>query len=471
MISIDKLALNFLVMINSVLGVDQLPTGEDWKIKTGWTPCGHSLCLEVTNTELIQQCQNSPESFVIFPQVVHAYTKVESIAVSGAKTVLLELNDRKHERTESFYKEPALSCSRVADSAVSLQWSIKSPSHYFARFSYMPYISEARPFSFFPNVTLHMAMGSFLIFIFLLMLIALRSQIFTEPYRTTCFAFFFTSWYFILGSADYFSISMGMLSSHRFADIFLLIGLLNFWKIIYRYAYLSHADYFFLKWNTFASVLIQVLSNSNDGIQLGTSLIFPVKIIVATKFLVLNFKTLRAEPVPFLCVAIFLLSVINDILVVSGLVSLPLTLPIGILGCFYLMILLVWNDVEKELSNVEQLKSLSSELKSANEKLVVRNREVESLQSSLLSRDRMDQMGKLTTSFAHQFNNILNTIKSGLLLLDIESIPQERKLKSRKGIDKAINFGAELVQGIRLTSQNNQEMRELNLHKMVNTAT
>lgn len=468
---VDKISIWLLTAINSLFGVQTSPVSSSWNINQNWIQCDNSLCFKATSKNIVQQCAKNQDSFIVFPQVVHAYINVESIEKNGNTSRLISQNDPTHKSTESFFKKPVIACHKIPSDTEKIRWSIISPSHYFARFSEEPYLSPYKPISYIFNVVLHNAVGAFFILIFISLLLSLRRKVFIDPYKIPSIAFFLCSWYFILGSADYFYLNINMLNSHKFADIFILTGLLCFWSILKDNGYILRREFQILELNTFISVLIQLLATTNDGVQFGTSLIFPTKLIICSSMLIRNYKNFREKPIPFLCVFIFMLSMINDILVVSGILSSPLLLPIGVSSCFYLMMVLVWEKVEEKISNIEKLKNLSQTLSQKNLELSTRNEEIESLQASLLSRDRMDQMGKLATSFAHQFNNILNTIRSGLMVMELEKVTPERKQKSKDGINKAITFGSQLVGGIRLTSQNNQKTRLVNLFELVQTST
>ncbi|MDD9950436.1 MAG: HAMP domain-containing sensor histidine kinase, partial [Zetaproteobacteria bacterium] len=92
---------------------------------------------------------------------------------------------------------------------------------------------------------------------------------------------------------------------------------------------------------------------------------------------------------------------------------------------------------------------------------------IEALQTDLLTKDRMAQIGMLANGFAHQFANIMNVIVSSSRILARRDLSPERVLKARESIDKAANFGKDLIDGISFSAKQNTEKKYLPLGRLV----
>ncbi|MDD9950186.1 MAG: HAMP domain-containing sensor histidine kinase, partial [Zetaproteobacteria bacterium] len=119
---------------------------------------------------------------------------------------------------------------------------------------------------------------------------------------------------------------------------------------------------------------------------------------------------------------------------------------------------------------LKQVSKSNEELTYANKSLKEQQEHIQSLQSEIISKDRMCQLGILASGFAHQFNNVLNTIKANTQVLALEGLEHEEKNEHIKVINRATGHGADLVKSISLSAQQNQEIRPITLSQIIQSS-
>ncbi|MDD9952415.1 MAG: HAMP domain-containing sensor histidine kinase [Zetaproteobacteria bacterium] len=103
-----------------------------------------------------------------------------------------------------------------------------------------------------------------------------------------------------------------------------------------------------------------------------------------------------------------------------------------------------------------------------NQELEQKNHAIQVLQADMLVKDRMSNLGVLATGFAHQFNNILNTIKMKAMLLERQAGPEAQV--QIQAMYHAITVGADMVESICLSDSQNTVIHPLQVAKFVTSA-
>jgi signal transduction histidine kinase len=141
----------------------------------------------------------------------------------------------------------------------------------------------------------------------------------------------------------------------------------------------------------------------------------------------------------------------------------------------------ILRNLNNELSvKDEELLNANEELKSANESLFEKNSELKSAlkrlqeaQSHLIQSEKMASLGVLTSGVAHELNNPLNFISSGVLFLETyfkENIPEKYEEVKRviEGINAGVQRSSAIVHSLNQYNRSHSfPVSKCNLHDII----
>ena len=233
-----ELAVSFLLLLSSILGINSVPeTPPEWQVNKAWeeTVEGYFI-FSATNHYIIKVCQRYPSHYIEFPSTIHSSTQ---IIINDQILATTSSPDFQH--TRSFYGALIIPCAQLNSATGPLIWQVKSYTKYFAWFKYFPKIVKKYPKANIFNETLNVVATAILLSLSLLYLLLFLDKIPRKKLTLLIFSNFFTAFYFIFNTAEFFGLSITMLVSHKLADSGLWIGLACFTHVL-------HLENLTLKW-------------------------------------------------------------------------------------------------------------------------------------------------------------------------------------------------------------------------------
>jgi len=435
LITIDSLAVSLLLGLSSVLGVRSIPAPvNDWKILKSWTDVDGVQTSSISSNSIIEACKMSPTAFIQVPIIIHG---AHDIFLDDQK--LLSFGDRYFKSNRSFYGAPIVNCGEVV-AGKKFTWVAYSYTKYFARINAYPKIVNNKPISNLVNEILNVIAAGSLIILSVFGFIIAYGKI---PHNLI-FSFFGSnlvlSGYFFFSTISFFGLQQSMLVSHRLADLFAMIGLLlllNTLRVlkIISYRMMWACSPFFL---TACGIII--LANTGDTIQFGTSFPFAIILFALLYGLISQIRALirtpdrfRVDVLKVIGLGVWVMSVMNDILVVTGLLDGYMLMSVGSLGGFVFFglslneqIMEAYKDRDYLRSSLEkEVEKKTAELRAKTAQLELAMRDVKRVQEELF----------ITTSqVVHDIRSPLAALK--VISYDISELPEDKRLVLRTAIDR-----------------------------------
>lgn len=403
-----EFSVGILLFLSSLLGVESLPVvPPEWHVASDWeeTAKGH-FSFVATNKKIVQECQQYPERYIEFPLTIHSSTQV---IVDDQIVATTSSPDFEHAR--SFYGVLVLPCAQLRNATTSLEWRLKSYTQYFAWFKSFPKVVEEYPRTNVYSETLNIVAAGILLSLSFLYALLFANKISKQKLAFLICSNFFTAFYFIFNSAEFFGLSISMLLAHKVADSGLWLGLMCFIHVLYL-------ENLILSWMNIAykisvaiGLMIIFLASTGDAIQLGTTIPFPLTIILSgyaiCQLLKVNILKSKKELIQLIALSISFLGYWHDIFVVTAMIDSFPMLSLGMPGSYIFILLSINESIDNTYAERDQLKDLT-------EKLQQTNKELHHAQDELVESEKMAVMGRAVARIAHELNTPIYSARSAM---------------------------------------------------------
>jgi signal transduction histidine kinase len=480
-----ELAVSFLLLLSSTLGINSVPeTPPEWQVNKAWeeTVEGYFI-FSATNHYIIKVCQRYPSHYIEFPSTIHSSTQ---IIINDQILATTSSPDFQH--TRSFYGALIIPCAQLNSATGPLIWQVKSYTKYFAWFKYFPKIVKKYPKANIFNETLNVVATAILLSLSLLYLLLFLDKIPRKKLTLLIFSNFFTAFYFIFNTAEFFGLSITMLVSHKLADSGLWIGLVCFTHVL-------HLEKLTLKWMDITykisiaiALSIIITGSTGDTIQLGTSIPFLFTILLSGyaifQLLKRGISKSKKEYIQLIALSISFFGYWHDILVVTGVINSFPILSLAIIGSYIFILLSINESIDNTYAERDQLKELTAILQYTNN-------ELQHAQDELVKSEKMAMMGRAVARIAHELNTPIYAARSAgqsiqtktkLFTQDLEKDPhhlvditrQYNKdiISMAKVLQISLSRAAELVRNFKEISvdQINVRKKTFNLLEYIDTS-
>jgi signal transduction histidine kinase len=424
---LQSISIAFLMGMSSVLGISPVPLGTegDWRVTKEWKAEGSAHQFEAQSSEVVAACQKDPGHYLKFPIVIHA---AHELFLDGR--LIHSFGDPKFQKTRSFFGAPVVHCSSL-QGGQTLTWKAYSYTQYFARINFFPQVVASQPWTNFLNETVSAVSAGALLLISLFSFIISFGKLPNRLVIALCGSYAALSGYFFFGVPEFFGIEIPMLLAHKLADTCVWIGLTFLMYSLVQLEIISKTLFKVFLACVAPAMTIVLIGQSGDQVQLGTSLPFGMTLACLMVGLLRQSRLLiesgsRTYALGSLGLAFWNFSVVNDILVVTGLYAGNSTLSIGTVGGLFFFALSLHEKIlstyrerdylrqnlEKEVElKTEQLRNKTLALEKAME-------ELKTTQAELVQSAKLASLGTLAAGIAHEINNSLNFVNGSLRPLE-----------------------------------------------------
>lgn len=342
MMSIDSIAVVILLSITEFLGVTKVSyNGQEWSVTKNWNEKNGTYEFEANSYLIVKECQKMPSNSIVFPSILHSVQLIEL-----DNRLINQFGDPSFSTTRSFYGSPIIPCKDILNGRM-LNWHVYSQTRYFSRILKFPQIEDyPNLHNLFSEVSNIASAGALLLFEILIILLFLGR---IPHYLAICLSssVFFLAMYFIFCVPGLFGLHVSMLFAHRVADFSIWMGLhllccaLTFQKLLDRNLLKV------IGFSVGVSAIIICIANTEDGIQLGTTI--PMPFILPTLGLATfrSFKKFfsthssRRGLLESLSLALFVGTLFHDCFLVVGLIQGPALASFGLIfGLSFLLVAL-----------------------------------------------------------------------------------------------------------------------------------
>lgn len=481
---LQGLAVSTLLGISSLLGVKAVPpVPSTWQVTQNWEQVSPSdpnsaLHFEAESTAVVAECKTNPNSYLVFPAVVHGSHEV---LLDGHN--ILTFGDPSFKTMRSFFGEPVLPCKEVL-SGNKLEWKAYSYTHYFARINYFPYISANVPIYNLFAETFHIigAGAGLLMAIFTFTMFA--GKISRETTLAVCLSSFFSSFYLGGCVAGFFGLPWSMLTVHKFADLGVWTAICLLVKALYHEGLVSR-NWFRAYFGAcvLAAVLI-LIGTSGDIVQFGTTIPFGLTLVVlgvpmfklGRQLVSGEFSQMRL--LQFISLGFFVSAVFNEMFAVTGLIHSSPMLPFGFMGAVMFLALAVNVRIHATYQERDYLRSnLEKEVRTQTAKLEKAMSDLKLTQAELVQSAKLASLGTLSAGIAHEINNSLNYVNGALQPLEklvLRATPLEAQEKIAKlffVMKDGLNLTFEIIKGLRTyTGMNQAKFNDVGLNEVVHSS-
>lgn len=461
--------LMFLCWSNGLFADNPIspPSHPDWEVIRNWEAIGNKFVFEVKSQSIIDQCRNRPAAYL-----TSSFTQQVSQTVSIDGIVVLSRGQPHLSYLQSYYGSFILPCSQVH--GTTLTWTVYSNAKVFARINAWPQLTESRPWSNVINETLNIVAAGLLPFIALLAFILFYGKIERQIVYSLVLSCLFNAIYFASTVSEFFNIMLDMLSLQKIGDTALWFGVLSMVNCLRLSGLINRAVFFFYALVTGVSCTMILAADTLDNAQAGTSIPFPVIVVILSYVLVREILKMwrRGTSQHSLYIlgslAVYIGCVIHDILTVEGVFNHFMIYSIGVVfsTIFYtLHVNLHITQTYQERDHLRQ--NLEAEIRRVT--LELKEREADLIQA-----EKMASLGTLSAGIAHEINNALNWVNGSVkplrAMLANEPI---NKAKANRLLDLAeegltLTFG--IIESLRKYTGNNQAKYDsIDLHEIVET--
>jgi signal transduction histidine kinase len=426
----NEILVAILLSFSHLIGVDAIPHDPQWKILSAWSESNgiSSLSAKIENLESF--C--APGKTITFPMIIHG---AHQVSVDGK--IITTFGDPTFKKATPFYLKPSIQCDAI--SGKELKWTVFSYSQYFARFKYFPSITNDNPAAIilFHEIFNIIAGTGLLLLCFITSIIFYR-KIQNDVLIANIFANLGFSMYFIFSCSNYFLANISMLNAHKLADLGVWLGIVAFFYTVFRLNLCSKTSFKTISIISGIAYIIIAFANDGDTIQFGTTLPFPILILVLIEATIKSFINLKkifiGNVTRTLSVLFFFLAGVYEIVIVVGLVDSSPILSIGILGALIAMTLIVQAGITNTYQQRDELLAkLEIKVEERTSELSRALKDKENAQAELIQSAKLASLGTLSAGIAHEINNNINYVNACVIGLEKEfakvDIPNKAKIE------------------------------------------
>jgi len=258
------------------------------------------------------------------------------------------------------------------------------------------------------NETLNITAASILLALSILYAVLFSGRIPRQKLVLLICSNFFTSFYFAFNTAEFFGLSISMLLAHKIADAGLWIGLMCFIHVLYLDKLVPLWMNTAYKVCVLVALIIISMASTGDAIQLGTSVPFPLTILLSgyAIFQLLKKNALRSrkESIQLIGLSINFFAYWHDILVVTGVIDSFPMLSVGVPGSYLFILLSVNESINSAYAERDELRRLTQQA----------NEELHRAQDQLVKSEKMAVMGRAVARIAHELNTPIYSARSAM---------------------------------------------------------
>ena len=306
------------------------PAHPDWEVIRNWEAMGDQFVFEVRSQSIMEQCRNRPTAYLTSPFTVQV---MQTVAIDGV--VVLSRGQPHLSYLKSYYGSLILPCLQVR--GTTLTWTVYSDAKVFARFHAWPYLTESRPWSNVINETLNIVAAGLLPFIALLSFILFYGKIERQIVYSLALSCLFNAIYFASSVSEFFNITLGALPLQKIGDTSLGLGVLLMLNCLRLSGLVNRWVFFLYTLMTGISCTMIFTAHTLDAAQAGTSLLFPLIVVILSYALVKEVMKMLTQGVNrhsvfILCsLAVYIGCSLHDILTIEGIFNNYMIYSIGVI--------------------------------------------------------------------------------------------------------------------------------------------
>jgi signal transduction histidine kinase len=490
-----SISVAFLVGLSNLLGINSLPSKLDsWKLLETWKNQEGIETISFSSKDIIQSCKLNPEAYVEFPSVIHG---AHELFLDGKK--ILTFSDPTFQNIRSFYGAPVIECKDIMNGSEVL-WKVYSYTKYFARISEEPKLVNTKPYGNVFNELLNIICAIALVLLAGFSFITSFGKLTDQDGRKSnklvwalCGSNIFLCGYFFWCSPSFFNAQYSMLFAHRLADTSVWIGLYLFIHTLAMLGLISKLQLKIFTITVVPAVLIILTSQTGDTIQFGTSLPFGMILFLLFYALVSQIKSIRATQnntgfysgiLKTIGLSFWILSVINDILLVTGLRGGYVMMSTGSVGGFFFFALALQEQIlstykERDflrLNLEKEVERKTSQLRHKSEELEQAMIKVRQAQADLIQSEKLASLGTLAAGIAHEINNAVNFVSNSIPTIQksLALIPDQKKRDTASiligSMKNGVNVIVRIVESLRsYTGLNQGKFKKVSISEVVDS--
>lgn len=450
---------DMLAFLATLLIAPQVPTqpSQIWQGSSAWEQLDDgSLMYSAQSSHIGAICSKRPDLVMNLPVVVQGMQRV----VADGKLVLTT-GDSQFKNAASLYNVGHILCTKLQGAQV-VEWEVYTRTKTLANLSSYPKMAREKYLSEFFNQTLFAAAGAGLPILTLLFFLLFRGSVQRNTLLALTLSCLLFGVFFICAVPGMFNLSLASYHVHRLGDAAIWLGTSSTFYLLYSMNVIS-LRLFQIYAGSLGLAVLMILSAANlDQAQVGSTFAFLTTFVTVCVILFRNLHWMVDYQGNFtalmqaLSLTVFLISCINDILLVSGAGVVWSLFPIGVFGTVFLIVFSINEQImqvhrERDYlrENLERavelktqaLKKKSSDLESTLESL-------KKTQADLVRSAKLASLGTLSAGIAHEINNSLNYVNGSLKPLGKLLMRAEFGEKER---GKAHNLVSVMEEGLKLT--------------------
>lgn len=442
---------------------------------SAWEQQAGDFVFKSVSTSIPDQCRETPNSFVDFPMVING---AHVITADGRP--LMTFSDPKFKDVRSVYGKPTISCSDVVQ-AKSLEWTVITDSKYFARFITFPQVEHTRPLDNFFYESLNIVAAGTLLVMGLFCMIIFSGKV---PNRIPIYYFLsniFLSLYFVGTVTGLMSMKVDMLTVHRVGDSALWIGCAFLYFVLAEMGLIGKKLAKFYASVVAVGLVLQWTARTGDEVQMGTNFSFiPTFIVVFYAMYALTRKLIakrawdRMSVFQMVGMTIFVVTSINDMLVVMGAFDGYLYYSVGLIAQMLLMALSVHETIAETYTERDYLRS------NLEKEVERKTKELKHTQAELVQSAKLASLGTLSAGIAHEINNSINFVNGAIQPLErligkLEPVsPKDHEVgkKLLLAIKDGVGITVEIVKSLRqFTGLNQAKLKDVRIQEVARSVT
>lgn len=455
----------------------------DWKLLQDWQAEGQKLVLKAESETVVQFCETHPADELVTPTLVQGGHQIFLDNVLVHSSV-----DRDFNVAGDLYNVGRVPCKLLISGKV-VRWEAYTQTRSLAKLRHFPEFEERSIRPFLRQAANVFVAGTLLGLgiVCLLMFYGKVDKRILQALIASCISFGFM---FTLCSPRAFLIELPQFTLQRMLDASLWVGFIALARWFNLIGYASHK----ITMISYAACVLGLLANvvgaNLDQTQVGNSI--PLAMSYIFLFSTLKNKRLTGQNKRFarrnnifrlLSVSSFVLSSLNDLLLVQLNTNSEPLLPFGILGSVTLLALAVNDKVMETYEERDFLRqNLEKEVERKTEALQKKSAELASTlqtlkatQADLVQSAKLASLGTLSAGIAHEINNALNYVYGSVdPLANIIKKDQLGEIERGKAnrLLKLMKEGLELTFGIivnlkRQTSGSPDQLETISIKEMV----
>ncbi len=449
----------------AALGSLPLPPGDSiWKT-SGWN---HSL--EHPQVELAARISDlgcAPDRLLQLPTIMYG-----AIEVQAGAYLIASFGDKNFNRSNYVFNSPSVSCRELPlEGEITLKYFAYAKTY--AQITSWPVVVASSPSEFFFKFQ-YGAGGFSLILLAVFLYFATRAREERQVTLRACTAALLLAIYEFGVISPVFGSGFSMFTVHKYSDACLGLGMICFFaalaeeELIPKLMIKIWASIYAL------SVLIYFTSKTGDGLQLGTTIQFPITLAcllfyVFTSALHFMRKANLLNGLSMLVAGAFCVSMVSEMLVTISGGSLYSLFPFGISIGLIAFGIILNNKIERTYEERDYLRA------NLEKEVARKTAELRATQAELVQSAKLASLGTLSAGIAHEINNSINFVNGAIqplekLIAKLEPVSQRDHEVGKKllgAIKDGVGITVEIVKSLRqFTGLNQAKLKDVRIYEV-----